>query len=222
MAQPKAQSAQAFVPIKEIRSGTVVLKDNSLRAVLIVSSLNFALKSEDEQSAIILEFQNMLNAIEFPIQIFIESRQLDIRPDIALLENQIKEQAIELIRIQTREYIDFIKKFTEDVNIMSKRFFVIVPYTGAVISAGKGGLKGTLQGLVSKKKRDDAETRLSVFEESRSQLEQRLAVVSQNLARAGVRAVQLQTEELVELYYKLFNPGDSDKPISLQSVAGAA
>jgi hypothetical protein len=105
---------------------------------------------------------------------------------------------------------------------MSKRFFVIVPYTGAVISAGKGGLKGTLQGLVSKKKRDDAETRLSVFEESRSQLEQRLAVVSQNLARAGVRAVQLQTEELVELYYKLFNPGDSDKPISLQSVAGAA
>jgi type IV secretory pathway VirB4 component len=222
MAQPKAQSAQAFVPIKEIRSGTVVLKDNSLRAVLIVSSLNFALKSEDEQSAIILEFQNMLNAIEFPIQIFIESRQLDIRPYIALLENQIKEQAIELIRIQTREYIDFIKKFTEDVNIMSKRFFVIVPYTGAVISAGKGGLKGTLQGLVSKKKRDDAETRLSVFEESRSQLEQRLAVVSQNLARAGVRAVQLQTEELVELYYKLFNPGDSDKPISLQSVAGAA
>lgn len=217
MAQPKAESTQAFVPIKEIRSGVLVLKDGSIRAVLLASSLNFALKSEDEQSAIVMQFQNMLNSIEFPIQIFVQSRKLDIRPYIALLEEQIKEQTIDLIKVQTREYIEFVKGFTDNVSIMSKKFFVVVPYSGAIVSPAKGGIKGTLGGFFGKKK-DDSEQRLTAFEENRSQLEQRVAVVSQNLARAGVRAVQLQTEELVELYYKMFNPGDSEKPITLQGL----
>ncbi len=215
MAQTKAQSAQAFVPIKEIRNGIVVLKDNTLRAVLLASSLNFALKSEDEQSAIILQFQNLLNSVEFPIQIFIESRELDIRPYLALLENQLKEQSIELIKVQTREYIEFIKGFTENVNIMSKSFFIVIPYNTAVIKAA-GGVKGVVGGLMGKKKTaGDIKTSLDAFEESRSQLEQRVSIVSQGLSRTGIRVVQLGTEELVELYYKLFNPGDSEKPIKL-------
>ncbi|GMU74072.1 MAG: hypothetical protein AMXMBFR44_2710 [Candidatus Campbellbacteria bacterium] len=217
MAQQKAQSAQVFVPIKEIRSGVVILKDGSMRSVLLCSSLNFALKSEDEQSAIIMQFQNLLNSVEFPIQIFIQSRELDIRPYIALLENQIKVQEINLIKMQTREYIEFIKGFMENVNIMSKSFFVVVPYSPAVISAAKGGVKGALGGILSGKK-ENPEQKIIAFEEHRSQLEQRIAVVSQNLARTGIRAVQLQTEELVELYYKLFNPGDSEKPIALSAV----
>jgi hypothetical protein len=217
MAQQKAQSAQSFVPIKEIRSGVVILKDGGMRAVLLCSSLNFALKSEDEQTAIIMQFQNLLNSIEFPTQIFIQSRELDIRPYIALLENQIKEQTIDLIKVQTREYIEFVKGFTENVSIMTKNFFVVVPYSPALVSAAKGGVMGALGGLVGNKK-EDPEKKIIAFEEHRSQLEQRIAVVSQNLARAGVRAVQLQTEELVELYYKLFNPGDSEKPISLGAV----
>ena len=217
MAQTKAESAQAFVPIKEIRSGVVVLKDGSIRAVLLASSLNFALKSEDEQSAIVMQFQNMLNAIEFPMQIFVQSRELDIRPYIALLEDQIKEQTIDLIKVQTREYIEFVKGFTDNVNIMSKNFFVVVPYMTAMVSASKGGVKGALGGLFGKKNAD-SEQKLDAFEEARSQLEQRVAVVSQNLARAGIRAVQLQTEELVELYYKMFNPGDSEKPIVLSAL----
>lgn len=220
MAQQKAQSAQVFVPIKEIRSGIVILKDGSMRAVLLCSSLNFALKSEDEQSAIIMQFQNLLNSIEFPTQIFIQSRELDIRPYIALLESQIKEQTIELIKIQTREYIEFVKGFTENVNIMSKSFFVVVPYSPAVVSAAKGGVKGALGGVLGGfgGRKENPEQKIIAFEEHRSQLEQRVAVVSQNLSRAGIRAVQLQTEELVELYYKLFNPGDSEKPIALSAV----
>lgn len=217
MAQQKAQSAQVFVPIKEIRSGVVILKDGSMRSVLLCSSLNFALKSEDEQSAIIMQFQNLLNSVEFPIQIFIQSRELDIRPYIALLENQIKVQEIDLIKMQTREYIEFIKGFMENVNIMSKSFFVVVPYSPAVISAAKGGVKGALGNILPGKK-ENPEQKIIAFEEHRSQLEQRIAVVSQNLARTGIRAVQLQTEELVELYYKLFNPGDSEKPIALSAV----
>ncbi|QQR82246.1 hypothetical protein IPJ70_03110 [Candidatus Campbellbacteria bacterium] len=219
MAQPKAASTQAFVPIKEIRSGVVILKDGSLRSVLLASSLNFALKSEDEQSAIIMQFQNMLNSIEFPIQILVQSRRLDIRPYIALLEEQMKEQTIDLIKMQTREYIDFVKGFTENVSIMTKYFYIVVPYTGAIISASKGGIRGALSGLFgTKNKAADSEQKLTAFEESRSQLEQRIGVVTQNLARTGIRARQLGTEELVELYYKMFNPGDSEKPIVLQGL----
>ncbi|MCR4274629.1 MAG: hypothetical protein NUW02_01080 [Candidatus Campbellbacteria bacterium] len=220
MAQPKAESTQAFVPIKEIRSGVVVLKDGSLRAVLLASSLNFALKSEDEQSAIIMQFQNMLNSIEFPIQILVQSRRLDIRPYIALLENQLKEQTIDLIKVQTREYIEFVKGFTENVSIMTKYFYIVVPYTGAIVSASKGGVLGGLKGLFGKKNRTNSEQKLTAFEESRSQLEQRVTAVTQNLARTGIRSTQLRTEELVELYYKMFNPGDSEKPIVLQGLQG--
>ncbi|MEN9405282.1 MAG: hypothetical protein RLY47_241 [Candidatus Parcubacteria bacterium] len=212
---PKAQSAQKFVPIKEIRSGTVVLVDGSLRSVLLASSLNFALKSESEQTAIIMQFQNLINSIEFPLQFFIESRELDIRPYLALLDAQLKEQTIDLIKVQTREYIEFIKGFTENVNIMSKSFFVVVPYSAAAVSQSSGGITGALGGLMGKKK--DSQEILNIFEENKSQLDQRVAVVSQGLARAGIRAVQLGTEELVELYYKLFNPGDSEKPIKLNS-----
>lgn len=214
MAQTKAQSAQNFVPIKEIRSGIVVLKDGSLRAILLASSLNFALKSEDEQAAIILQFQNLLNSIEFPVQIFIQSRELDIRPYIALLENQIKEQTIDLIKTQTREYIEFVKGFTENVNIMSKSFFIVIPYSAAVIK-NAGGVKGIVSGLTGGSRGGDAKAKLDVFEESRSQLEQRTSVISQGLSRTGIRIAQLGTEELVELYYKIFNPGDSEKPIKL-------
>ncbi len=214
MAQTKAQSAQNFVPIKEIRSGIVVLKDGSLRAILLASSLNFALKSEDEQSAIILQFQNLLNSVEFPVQIFIQSRELDIRPYLALLEGQLKEQTIDLIKMQTREYIEFVKGFTENVNIMSKSFFIVVPYSPAVIKVA-GGIKGVIGTFTGNKNSGDQKTKLDAFEESRSQLEQRIAVVSQGLSRTGIRVAQLGTEELVELYYKIFNPGDSEKPIKL-------
>lgn len=216
MAQPKAQSAQKFVPIKEIRSGTVVLTDGTLRSVLLASSLNFALKSADEQTAILLQFQNLLNTLEFPLQFFIESRELDIRPYIALLEEQLKEQTIDLIKTQTREYIEFVKGFTENVNIMSKSFFVIVPYAPAVLQGGGAGLKSVV-GAFKTRGKGDAKDRLDKFEESKSQLDQRVAVVTQGLSRAGIRAAQLGTEELVELYYKLFNPGDSEKPIKVNA-----
>ncbi len=216
MAETKAQSAQNFVPIKEIRNGIVVLKDGSLRSILLASSLNFALKSEDEQSAIIVQFQNLINSIEFPIQIFVQSRELDIRPYIALLELQLKEQTIDLIKMQTREYIEFVKGFTENVNIMSKSFFIVVPYSPALIKTS-GGVKSIVGMFGKKTAAEDAKSKLDVFEESRSQLEQRVAVISQGLSRTGIRIAQLGTEELVELYYKIFNPGDSEKPIKLNS-----
>src|SRR5437764_11887424 len=113
-----SRSTQEFVPISEVRDGTVALKDGSLRAILLASSINFALKSEDEQTAFILQFQNFLNSLDFSVQIFVQSRMLDIRPYVASLEVAYKAQLDDLMRIQIREYIQFIKSFTEAANIM--------------------------------------------------------------------------------------------------------
>lgn len=202
-----SQSSQDFVPVKEIRNGIVVLKNNSLRLVFMASSLNFALKSAEEQTATIMQFQNFLNSLDFSVQFFVQSRQLDIRPYIALLEERKKEQTSELMRIQVNEYIEFIKKFTENVNIMTKTFFVVIPYTRPVIERKRLPLE-----ILSRKK-ISREEEVDIFEENRTQLEQRSAIVEQGLARAGIRVAQLGTEELVELYFKIFNPGEQEKPI---------
>lgn len=209
----KASSTQQFVPIKEVRDGVIILKDGSMRSILLASSLNFALKSADEQQSIIFQFQNFLNSLNFSVQICVQSRRLDIRPYIALLESRYKEQATDLMRLQTREYIEFIKSFTEQTNIMTKNFFVVIPYTPPILG-GAGGNASIASSLFSKKnKAEESAEKTANFEEHRSQLVQRLEVVQQGLVRCGIRVVQLGTEEMVEVFYKIFNPGDIEKPI---------
>ncbi len=208
MATVNAKPTQAFVPIKEIRDGVLILKDGSLRSILLASSLNFALKSADEQQSIIFQFQNFLNSLNFSVQIYTQSRKLDIRPYIALLENRLKDQMSDLMKMQTREYIEFIKSFTESTNIMTKNFFVIVPYSAPMLT-GPGQFKSSIMGT----KKNFKEDAISSFEESHMQLQQRIEVVEQGLVRCGIRVVGLGTEELVELFYKTFNPGDVEKPI---------
>src|SRR3989338_2073422 len=129
MVKGKAEATQDFVPIKEIRDGVVILKDGTMRMVLLVSSINFALKSTDEQTAILMQFQNFLNSLDFYIQIFVQSRRLDIRPYLRTLEERLVAQTTDLMKVQVREYIEFIRKFTETTDIMSKSFFFIIPYT---------------------------------------------------------------------------------------------
>ncbi len=209
MAQ-NTKTAQEFVPIQEIRDGIVVLKDGSMRSLVLASSLNFALKSADEQNAIISQFQNFLNSLDFSVQIFIQSKRLDIRPYIALLEERYKEQVVELMKIQTREYIEFIKTFVENSSIMTKSFFIVIPYTPPVLTASKNPLSSMM-----KKGADNKILANEQFEEYRSQLEQRVGVVEQGLVRCGIRVAELGTEEVVELYYKIFNPGETEKPIQI-------
>jgi len=206
--------AQEFVPIKEIKNGVVILRDGSMRMVLMTSSHNLALKSADEQRAVLMQFQSFLNSLDFSVQIFIQSRRLDIRPYIALLEEREKEQSSDLMKIQVTEYINFIKKFTESVSIMTKNFFVIVPYTPTILPSSGAGLLSKI--FPKKSEATSKETSLAAFEEQRTQLEQRASVVEQGLARTGLRVTPLGTEELVELYYRIFNPGELEKPISLK------
>ena len=213
----KAEATQAFVPIKEVRDGIVILKDGSLRALLMASSINLALKGADEQQAIIGQFQNFLNSLEFTVQFFIESRDLDIRPYIALLEDRYAQELDDLMKIQIREYIAFIKDFTQRANIMSKNFFIVVPYDPAIISRG-GGIGGTLGNLLPSGGSATATLTNEQFEQYRTQLEQRVSVIEQGLVRTGVRVVGLGTEEVIELFYKLFNPGELEKPLQVTQI----
>lgn len=210
----KTRPTQDYIPIQEIRDGLVILKDGSMRAVLMTSSLNFALKSAEEQESILYQFQSFLNSLDFSVQIFVQSRRLDIRPYLALLEGRYKEQVNDLMKIQTQEYIEFIKNFTENTNIMTKNFFVIIPYTPAILNTDQTVL-GKINPLKRAKDETEAKGKVAAFEENRSQLEERVSVVEQGLVRSGVRVVKLGTEEIVELFYKIFNPGDTEKPISL-------
>lgn len=212
---PKSKPAQEFIPFHEVRDGVVVLKDGSLRVVLMSSSLNIALKSQDEQEAIMLQFQNFLNSLEFSIQFYVQSRRLDIRPYLALLKEKEKEQVNELMKIQTREYIEFIKNFTETTNIMSKSFFIVIPYGLSVVSKDKKSVALPFFGSSRVGRGQNTKDWLENFEESKTQIEQRIAVIESGLSRIGVRVVQLGTEEVIELFYKIFNPGELDKPVQL-------
>jgi len=206
---PVSKATQEFVPIKEIRDGIVMLKDGSMRAVVMASSINFALKSPDEQQGVIMQFQNFLNGLDFSIQISIQSRELDIRPYISMLEERYKNEIGDLMKIQIKEYVQFVKNFVEQTSIMTKTFFVIIPFSPSVISSSSSPLSQ----FVGKEKTTSNTDKNSHFDENRTQIEQRIGTVSQGLSRCGIRTAQLGTEEIVELFYKIFNPGDMEKPI---------
>jgi len=200
MPTPNAAS-QEFVAIRDIKDGIVILKNGQLCKVLLASSVNFALKSQDEQRAILFQFQNFLNTLDFSLQIYVQSRRLNIEPYLEMLGGLNDKQDNDLMKIQLREYIDFIRMFVTDVDVMSKNFFVIIPYTAAKINLSKSLGSILSQGRM-KIESDDT------LEEQRLQLEQRQAVVEQGLNRIGVRTIALQTDELVELFYHIYNPGD--------------
>ncbi|MDO8566696.1 MAG: hypothetical protein Q7R58_00900 [bacterium] len=221
MATKPAGATQQFVPVKEIRNGTIILKDGGYRGVLICSSINFGLKSTDEQRAITLGFQNFLNTLDFSIQIVINSRKMDLRPYLALLEEKSPEQKTELMRIQLHEYVEFVRSFTDQTNIMTKSFYIIVPYAPHISAKDTIGFLKHLPGVSAQGASENASAKNAAteasFEESRAQLAQRLALVAGGLSGTGVRAIPLGTEEIIELLYRSFNPGELENPIRLDN-----
>lgn len=209
MTKLSAKPAQLLVDIREIRDGILILKNGSLRVVLMASSINFALKSQDEQDAIVFQYQTFLNSLDFSAQFFIQSRKLNIEPYLDTLRERLKREYNELLKIQISEYVEFVKSFVDSANIVSKSFYVVVPYTPVVIY-DEGGIGKTLGSLISSadKKQGLNEEK---FEEYKTQLYQRVEVIRQGLVRTGVRAVPLNTEETLELFYGLYNPGEAEK-----------
>lgn len=203
-----APSVQEKIDISDIKDGVVILKDKSLRAVLMTSSVNFALKSTEEQDALTFHFQGFLNSLDFPIQILVVSRKFDITSYLEVLEQKKKEQTSELLRIQTAEYIDFIKGLTDLANIITESFYVVIPL--AAIENKETGVFEKFKSLLGQK-RTVSEEKQS-FEELKTQLWQRVGYVSSGLESIGVRSSTLNTDELIELYYRLYNPEAKEKP----------
>ena len=175
----------------------------------MVTGINFELKSEDEQNAILGAYQNFLNSLDFSLQIVIHSRKLNIKGYLDNLSEMQENEKNDLLKDQISEYVEFVKSFVESNEIMSKNFFVVVPYDAINISEGTEKVMEAIPFFGKKKKNasEDAQT----LEEKISQLDQRTDEVVAGLSAIGLRAVALMTEELIELFYNLYNPQPMEK-----------
>src|SRR3989344_623338 len=200
--KPSKASTQKHLEIREIKEDCVVLKDGTLRAVILVSSINFALKSEDEQNAIIAAYIGFLNFLEFPLQIVIQSRRLDIDSYLDRLKKIEKEQTNELLRMQTAEYRQYVGELVEIGDIMTKRFYVVVPYD-PLSDKQKSWWKRFL-GIFSAAK--EVKLNQATFLKRRHGLFQRMEHILGGLASMSLKAVVLDTQSLIELYYNTYNP----------------
>jgi len=195
-------TTQQFLEIDQIREGVIILKNRSLRGILMSSSLNFALKSDDEQTAIMYQFQNFLNSLDFSCQILIQSRRLNITGYLESIKELAEKQKNELLKIQTNEYHDFIKSLVEAGTIMSKSFFVVVSFT---IFEARG-----LPAVKLLKTRRLPTLTEEEFQRCKSQLWQRMEFVALGLRRCGLKAIPLTTEEIIELFWSTHHPKEAE------------
>jgi len=203
-------SSQQFLEFDQIKSGTIILKNKTLRAVLMVSSLNFALKSEEEQSAIIYQFQSFLNSLDFQCQIIVQSRKTNITGYFDGLKKLEKNQKNELLKLQTSEYRKFIEGLVENESIMRKTFFVVIPYyLGQGQSDEEENNKKGIKGFFNKPKMSE-EINEENFKRYRNQLWQRMEFVALGLRRCDLSTTPLTTPELVELLWSWNHPGEAE------------
>jgi type IV secretory pathway VirB4 component len=210
-----------IVNVKDVRQGTVVLKSGGMRQIVMVGGTNFSLKSEEEQNVITQSYQNFLNSINFPVQIIVHSRKINIEHYIARLGEYRTDETIGLLQDQIGEYQEFVRGFIKDNPIMAKSFFVVVPYVPVTIPGiGSGGASSLLSSLPfgskkpeEKKKTADeqAQAEQTAFQEAQTQLKQRVTEVIQGLSTIGIDAVALNDEQIVELFYNFYNPETVEK-----------
>ncbi len=195
-------STLRYLDIAGIRQDTVIMKDGNLRSVIMVSSINFALKNEDEQNAIIAAYVSFLNNISFPLQIVIQSRELNIEAYMSQLKQKEKEQTNELLKMQITEYISYVKELISLSKIMNKRFYVVVPYDP---------LSDKKKGFFSRLTETFSPTSLIKMKEEkfmhlRKELGRRVDNVISGLSSIGLNTIELDTQSLIELYYDTYNP----------------
>ncbi len=195
-------STQDFLEIDQIREGVIILKNKALRGVMMVSSVNFALKSDEEQQAIIAQFQDFLNSLDFSVQTIIQSRKLNITGYLDKLRDLENKQPNDLLRIQVQGYRQFIGELVSAGTIMAKTFFVTIPFT---ILEAEGG--SATQLIKSKGMPTLTEER---FQMIKQQLWQRMEFVALGLRRCGLQAMPLTTPELIELFWSLHHPKQAE------------
>ncbi|MFH1030837.1 MAG: hypothetical protein V1770_06305 [bacterium] len=200
-------STQKYLDIAEIKEDVVALKDGTLRAVLLVSSINFALKSDEEQDAIIQAYMSFLNSFDHPLEIVIQSRKLNIEGYIEDLKKIEKEQTNELLRMQTTEYRSFVKELVDMGDIMNKKFYVTVPYDPL-----SDRQKSTFSRLTSLFQPVSIITlSRKRFMKRRYDLLQRVEYIRNGLSSIGLYTILLDTQALIELFYNSYNPDMADK-----------
>jgi len=198
----KGASTQKYVDVEEIKDDVIVLKNGSLRAILLVSSINFDLKSSEEQDAIIGQYQNFLNSLDFPIQIVISSRKFNIKPYLDILEKKEIQQENELLKFQISEYKNFVENLIKVSNIVSKFFYIVIPFYP--VESREQGLLDKIMAIFNPRQ-ITAEKKV-LFETYKNQLWQRADHISAGLSGIGVRVTLLKTEEIIELLYNSYNP----------------
>lgn len=197
------QPSQQFIPIKQIREGVMLMNDQSMKGILLVSSINFALKSEEEQSAIIFNFQNFLNSLDFSCQILVSSRKVNITGYIDKIKELESKQTNELLRIQTADYRNFIEELVGSGSIMNKSFYVVVPYYPLLEFTGA---------TTSEKNKTPTQTVLTEehFQKGKYQLWQRMEYISLGLRRCGLKSASMGSEEILELLWSLHHPKQAE------------
>lgn len=207
-----AESAtQAFLEVQDIREGILLLKNNSLRGILMVSSINFALKSEEEQTATIYAFQNFLNSLDFFCQIVIQSRNINITPYLDSLKDLEEKQTNELLREQTASYREFIKNMVVGDVVMTRSFYVVVPYSLMEGLGVKGVSKQfSIFNNLTGSKQQTQSMKDDEFQRCKTQLWQRMEYVAMGLRRCGLESVPLTTPELIELFWAIHHPDQAE------------
>lgn len=197
----KLPSTQKYLDIAEIKDDTVILNDGSLKAVLLVSSINFALKSEEEQEAIIQNYVNFLNSLRSPLQIIIQSRLLNIDYYLLNLEQTRKEIINELLKTQITDYIQFIRELIKLGDIMSKRFYVVISYNP--LGSQKKGFFTQATELFSSASKIALERKK--FEKYKIVLSREVNYIISGLSSMGIKSIRLDTQSLIELFYNCYN-----------------
>lgn len=195
-------TAQHNLSIAEIKHDTVVMKDGTLRAVLMASSINFALKNEDEQNSIISAYVSFLNGLDHPLQIVIQSRKLNVRPYLEKLAKKEKEQTNELLRVQIADYRSFVAELVSLGEIMSKQFYVVVPFDP--LSNTKRSFWSRFSEVINPA--ITVKLKEERFLKRKQDLDMRVRQIDSGLKSIGLEVVRLDTQSLIELYYSTFNP----------------
>ena len=198
------QSTKQLVTVSNIIDNIVLLKNGSLRSVIEVSAINFELRSEGEQIAILQNFQRFMNSIDFPLQIVINSRKLNIDEYIKLIEQSSNELTNELLKIQATEYSKFVKELSDLSNIMSKKFYIVVPFY-VFETPSKSGIVQSFKSIFkpSTVMRELTPEQLETY---KSQLLQRTELIFDGLIGMGLKAKTLEMDDLMNLFYGLYNP----------------
>ncbi len=205
--KPKQNSTQNTLLMSELRDNMTVMKDGSFRSVVACESINFDLMSSREREGVEYSYQNFLNSLTFPVQILVRSQRVDIGPYIDRLVTIRKSQDNMLLNVLMDDYINFIDVLSQEANIMDKSFFIVIPYFPAGdLSGVRDQAKGFFGKIFSKPQSGPTRIDRASYEKAKDEIKNRVDLVTSGLFQMGVKSVQLNTKELGELYYNVYNP----------------